>query len=320
MKLAYLCYWDLGSGDAVARKIEGQVRLWREAGHEVAVAAIRPGERRAGTHAAVTAVESAGPDLLYVRYDLFLPAVWRLVRRLPTVVEVNSDDRVEMGLRGARARAYNRVNRRRLFGAARGVVCVTAELAHGFRPPVAVVANGADPAAVPSLPSPANDRPRAVFSGSPAHAWHGVDRLLELAAAVPEMDFDLVGPQPDGVPANVTVHGRLAGEAYWSVLGRADVAVGSLAMERAGIREGSPLKVREYLLAGIPSVIGYEDTDFPGAPPWYLARLEGPEQFRRFVAEMRGRRAPRDEVEPRLSWHAKEVARLAFFAELQGQA
>ena len=88
----------------------------------------------------------------------------------------------------------------------------------------------------------------------------------------------------------MTVHGTLSGDAYWAVLGRADVAIGSLAMERAGLREGSPLKVREYLLAGIPTVIGYEDTDFPDWP-WYLARHEGPEAFRRFVA--RDPRPPR---------------------------
>ncbi len=83
-------------------------------------------------------------------------------------------------------------------------------------------------------------------------------------------------------------------------------------MERAGLREGCPLKVREYLLAGLPTVIGYEDTDFPGELPWYLGHYDGPEQVRAFAAQVRGRRAPRDELEPLLSWHAKETARLAF--------
>src|SRR4051794_12148669 len=100
MKLAYLCYWDLASGDGVARKIETQSRLWREAGHEVDVVAIRPGHRRAEPAAAVEAVEAGVPDLVYLRYDLYLPAVWRLARRVPTVLEVNSDDRAEMRRRG----------------------------------------------------------------------------------------------------------------------------------------------------------------------------------------------------------------------------
>ena len=320
MRIAYLCYWDLGRGDGVARKIEVQARLWREARHEVEVFSIVPGRRRE-TDAAVEGIERFGPELLYLRYDLFLPAVWRLVRQVPTVVEVNSDDRAELRARGFGSRLYNALNRRRIFGGAAGVVCPTRELAAVY-PGAAVVANGADPGAVPTLPAPANDRPRAVFAGSRDNRWHGVDRLLELARALPDVDFDLVGPEPAERPPNVTVHGTLAGEDYWAVLARADVAVGSLAMERAGLREGSPLKVREYLLAGIPTVIGYEDTDFPGQLPWYLARYDNVVQLRAFVDTARGRRAPRRELEPRLSWQAKERERLAYFERVRssGQA
>jgi hypothetical protein len=315
VRVAALTYWDPGAGDGVARKVEAQGRLWRLAGHEHEGVWIRPRYRREDTPGAVAAVERFAPDLLYLRYDLFLPEVWKLVRRVTTVVELNSDDRAEMRIRGVRARAFNAVNRRRVLGAAAGVVAVTRELAarSGFSGPVAVVANGADPDAVPPLPAPANERVRAVFSGSPHLAWHGVDRLLELARALPGFDVDLVGPEVTGAPANVTVHGTLHGEEYWAVLARADVAFGSLAMERAGLREGCPLKVREYLLAGIPTVIGYEDADFEGELPWYLARFEGAEQARDFAARVRGRRAPRDELEPRLSWQAKETSRLAFF-------
>lgn len=322
MKIAYLCYWDEHAGDGVAQKIAAQCECWRAAGHDAEVFAVRPGSpaaRVSRTRGALAQLRSFAPDLVYLRYDLFLPPVWRLVRRVPAVVEVNSDDRAELRSRGGVARLYNAVNRRLLLGRARGIVCATRELASGyagFGHPIAVVANGADPRAVPVLPAPANDRPRAVFAGSPQLPWHGTDRLVELARALPEIDFDLVGPEMDGAPPNVRVHGRLSGDAYWSVLGQADAAFGSLAMERAGLREGCPLKVREYLLAGLPTVIGYEDTDFPGEPPWYLARLESAEQARAFIEGVRGRRVPRDEAEAKLSWEAKEEKRLAFLANV----
>jgi hypothetical protein len=313
MKIASLCYWDLAAGDGVARKLEAQVRLWREAGHDVQLVAIRPAARLKETAPAVAAVDRFRPELVYLRYDLFLPAVWRLLRRFPAVVEVNSDFRTEARLRGVRGQLYNAVNERFVASRMAGVVCVTGELARSFPEPKAVIANGADSRSVPVLPAPDAERPRAVFAGSPAAPWHGVDRLLELARRLPEVHFELLGPKVDDPPANVIVSGTLRGEDYWAALGRADIAFGSLAMERAGLREGCPLKVREYLLAGLPTVIGYEDTDFPGALPWYLARYEGPEQVRAFIERVRGRRAPREELEPRLSWRAKEANRLAFF-------
>jgi hypothetical protein len=313
MRIASLCYWDLAAGDGVARKVNAQARLWREAGHEVELVSIRPGRRVQESGRAVAAVERFRPELLYLRYDLFLPPVWRLVRRVPAVVELNTDFAAEARLRGRHVSLYNRVNERFVIRRAAGVVCVTGELAGRFPEPKAVIANGADADAVPPLPAPGGSRPRAVFAGSPANPWHGVDRLLELARQLPEVDFELLGPQVDDPPPNVTVSGTLRGADYWVALGRADVAFGSLAMERAGLREGCPLKVREYLLAGLPTVIGYEDADFPGELPWYLARYEGAEQVRAFVARVRGRRVPRAEVEPRLSWRAKEAARLAFF-------
>ena len=113
MRIAYLCYWDLAAGDGVARKIEGQARLWREAGHEVEVISIRPGRRQQETARAIAAVEACTPDLLYLSYDFFLPAVWRLIRRVPAVVEVNADDRAEPRFRRRSARLYNAWNRRR---------------------------------------------------------------------------------------------------------------------------------------------------------------------------------------------------------------
>ena len=96
MKVAYLCHWNLAAADGVARKIEGQVAIWREAGHDALVVATRPGFRRADTRAALDTLASFRPNLVYVRYDIFLPPVWRALRRLTSVVEVNTDNRVEV--------------------------------------------------------------------------------------------------------------------------------------------------------------------------------------------------------------------------------
>jgi hypothetical protein len=321
MRIAYLAYWNLDADDGVAKKIAAQLTEWRAAGHEAeafAVAPTTPLERARLTRRVVDEALAFQPDVAYLRYDLWFPPLGRLLRRVPTAVEVNSDDRAEKRRRGLAVALFNQWNRRRIYPRAAGLVCVTNELARRlavYGKPATVVANGVDVTRVPALPAPANERPRVIFVGSPRLAWHGVDRLLELARALPDFDFDLVGPDPELDLANVNPHGVLGEADYFPLLAQADVAVGSLAMERAGLTEGSPLKVREYLLAGIPTIVGYDDTDFLGRDPWFLLKSTDPAEVRAFVEAARGRRVARDEV-AHLTSQAKEVERLRFLESL----
>ena len=337
MRIAYVCHWDLATGDGVAKKIAAQSTAWRDAGHHVEVFAVAPGTGRArASRELARQVRRFAPDLLYLRYDLFLPPVWALARRFRTVVEVNSDDRAEFARRrGRAARAYNELNRRVLLGRADGLVFVTEELASsrsfaGFRQPRAFVANGVTLGPEAPAPSPAA-RPRALFLGSTGQPWHGVDKLAALAAALPELDVDVVGYTAEelanavsAVPANVRPHGRLAREGYEPILRRADVGIGTLALHRKQMEQAAPLKVREYLESGLPVVIAYDDVDLRGVDAWWLLRLENREgtfdaaRVRAFVESVRGRRVPRAEVEPRISWAAKERERLAFLTTVAG--
>lgn len=88
--------------------------------------------------------------------------------------------------------------------------------------------------------------------------------------------------------------------------------------------EACPLKVRRYLAYGLPVILGYRDTDLDALDKWWLLRLPNTEsnvvtslpEIGAFVESVRGRRVPRDEVEPLISAGAKEAARLAFFGEV----
>src|SRR5438132_10450797 len=122
MRIAYVCYWFLLDKDGVVYKIEGQVRRWRAAGNDVEVfcltrpflehRGIRQGwrtfrfdrqrDRLAATRLLVAAVREWKPDLVYLRYDLFLPPIPRLLRAVASVVEVNADDKEEVRLRRRR--------------------------------------------------------------------------------------------------------------------------------------------------------------------------------------------------------------------------
>jgi len=356
MKIAYVCYWFLLERDGVVAKIEAQAANWRAAGHEVEVFCLArvmperqatlppwrtfffgsPAGRLLRTRELVAAVEEWRPDVLYLRYDLFLPPLPRLLGAFGTAIEINANDREEARLRIERPRAaaaFNELNRRMLLSRARGLVCVTRELAlsddfASFAKPTVTIGNGVDLDRMPELPPPANDRPRIVFLGSARQRWHGVDKISLLAELMPDADFDIVGYGGNlvdfAVPPNMQVHPPLAREGYEPLLARADLAIGTLALHRKNMHEACPLKVREYLGHGLPVVIAYEDTDFAGESPWFLLGLPNEESnvrdhvdaIRAFLDRVRGRRVARHEVEERIGSRAKERRRLEFLETL----
>jgi hypothetical protein len=164
-----------------------------------------------------------------------------------------------------------------------------------------------------------------LIGASPVPSWNGVDRVIGLAEALPEVEFDLVGPvlasDLGRRPPNVHLHGMLPTAGYAPLLARASVALGPLALYRKGMSEACPLKVREYLLHGLPVLTSHEDTDFIGQEPWFIRRVANADgdlraevpAIRDWLDDVGGRRVPREAVLPRLGTDAKERKRLAFF-------
>jgi hypothetical protein len=282
------------------------------------------------------AVRDHRPDVVYLRYDLFLPPPLGLFHDFPVIVEVNTDDRAEARLvRSRGGRLYNFVNRQILLRSASGLVYVSGDLARSprftpFGKPGVVIPNGADLARIQPLASSRNERVRAVFMGTARQPWHGIDKFLWLAGQLPEVDFDIVGFRPDDLPQrpppNVTAHGVLARAEYEPILARSDVGIGTLAQHRRCFDETSTLKVPEYLAYGLPVVIGYEDTALIGLDEWFILRLPNREsnvrdnldRIRAFIAGVKGRRVPREAVEQRIGAHAREADRLRFMQTVIG--
>jgi hypothetical protein len=347
MKIAYLCYWDLRSGDGVADKIGSQVAHWRAAGHEVelfyltsnqASAASKPGReftfqgfaaRVMATRRLTSAVRAWHPDLVYLRYDLFVPPVHRALGDARVIAELNSNVQAELKARSSLAAWYESRQRRLLLSRLDGLVAVTHELAQEVdlvRPGLrsAVIANGIELGSDEPRRAGAAEPPHLVYLGENVY-WQGIDKVYALAEAHPEWQFDLIGPAPGASsPKNVTCHGYLQTADYSPLLHRADVAIGTLALHRKRMDEACPLKVRRYLAYGLPVILGYRDTDLDAIDKWWLLRLPNTEsnvisslpEIEAFVETVRGRRVPRDEIEPLISAAAKEAARLAFFEEV----
>src|SRR3989442_5030218 len=196
MKIAYVCYWNMGRRDGVAEKIRSQLDHWRGAGHDADLFFLtaedggrsvdgRPfpfagfGGRLAATARLAGAVRTHRPDLLYLRYDVFTPPLARVFGSWPVVAEFNSNVGAELRARAPRAAAYERLQRRFLLPRLAGAVAVTHELGRALRHErprltTTVISNG-----IALSPAPPRDRhespPRLVYLGEGV-SWQGIDQ------------------------------------------------------------------------------------------------------------------------------------------------
>lgn len=353
MKIAYLWHGNPYHDDGILKKIRSQADAWTASGATVGIfclssddpsatsAPLEPvGEvvhyrnpfvgRLIATTRLCRAVGRWAPDVVYLRYTPLFPPPVRLLRAIPTVIEINSDDRAEYLSKSRNKAVLNDVSRRILFAHAKGFACVTPELADRVAPKSeqvrkVVISNGISLGRAQPLTPATNERPRLVYMGAWA-PWHGVDKIIALADALPEFDFDFIGFEPPihrVLPSNIRTHGFCHQQQYESILADSDVAVGTLALHRLGMSQATPLKTREYLLWGLPIVIGYDDPDFRDKP-WFLLQLPNTERnvaesvaaIRAFVHAVAGRRVAREAVADRIDLGVKETQRLSFLREV----
>jgi hypothetical protein len=350
MRIAYYAHANGGSRSGVFRKIVGQIEQWRAEGHTVRAFVLTRDEvddwqsnlgdavvrRYSGVMSRMRAVlmlvratRGFGPDIVYLRRDLFYPQTVWLPSKAGLVVEVNENDLAEYSL-GPRLRAfYNARTRGIILRRARGLVFVTHELSvhssfrryHGRR---AVVTNGIHLDSYPTFPAPTGEHPRLVFIGTAGQPWHGVDKLVTLASMKPDWRFEIVGMwnETESSLPNVAWHGPLGRAEALEILSRADVGVGSLAMHRTALNEACSLKVREYLAVGLPVMYANRDLDVEelGVLALRIANTESNivdelPRIEEFVSRCRGRRVPRSSV-AHIDVARKERQRLSLFEDV----
>lgn len=354
MKIAYLFHLNEPSV-GVYKKITAQIAIWKTDGHNVAAFQVTTGttsmltptkqwhlftykssiekfvSRIKAWDDAVKSILEWKPDVVYYRYDKYYPALHRLVNNIPVVVEVNTDDVKEYFLNSKIRGLYNLLTRSLIFRNVDGIVFVTNELAslpyfRQYNRKFIVIGNGIDLENYKPLPQANNKFPRLVFMGSPGQPWHGIDKIVKLALKQPPWFFDLVGVTEKDlgfdIPKNITCHGYMNRIEYEKIMAGADVAIGTLALHRIKMNEATPLKVREYLAFGLPTIIGYNDPDFLDEPPFILQLPncennveENMELIQNFVKKWMGNRVARSEI-LNLDLREKERQRINFIKEL----
>jgi glycosyltransferase involved in cell wall biosynthesis len=361
MRIAYVSlHWPRTLSNSVGKKIQRTLHAWGTAGHETRLfmhtarhepsGELLPGEhfvyeganklqvelsRMRAAAGLVEAIAAYAPDLIHLRYGMYVHPIHRLTRIAPTVEDVTTNDLIQHQELGQVYALYNRLTRGLLLRRVHGLVAISKELACSpafapYRKPTLVLANGIDLENFEPFPAPANEIPRLVFIGTPTvgFAAHGLDKLVYLAELCPDVRVDVIGydgfPGQWPPPANITFHGYLPAERYRPVLAGADVAISSLAFHRVGMQEQSPLKSREYLAYGLPTVVPYVDSDLDDLDCDFLLKIPNTEDnirthaalIRDFAYRMRGRRVDRSMIADRIDTRLKEAKRLEFFQKV----
>jgi len=249
MRIAYVSlHWPRTHNTGVGKKIQSQITAWRSRGNDARLfmhtskqepasdlieAEVISYEVRGkfqteinrirAAQALVRAVEAYHPDIIYLRYGIYVYPAHRLMRIAPVIEEINTNDLTQHADLGGVYSLYNRLTRGIFLHRVHGLVTVSRELAvssafASYRKPTSVIANGIDLDLFTPLPAPANQIPRLVFIGSPGYLWHGIDKLVHFARCYPDFPLDIVGydklPEFEPLPSNLKLHGYLSSAAY----------------------------------------------------------------------------------------------------------
>jgi len=358
MRIAYVSlHWPRTRNSGVGKKIQAQMGAWIAMGHEVrlfmhtanhepqsdlleadtffyaATGKIKTEINRAHAMARmIAAIRDFQPDVIYLRYGIYVYPAHRLMDIAPVVEELTTNDLSQHEGLGRVYSLYNRLTRGIIISRTSGLVCLSDELANSpfnavFQKPTRVIGDGIDMEKIQPFPAPNNIQPQLVFIGSPGSPWQGVDKLLFLAHAFPDMGIHIIGyDHIDGVnslPDNIKLYGYLKTEEYREILAGMDCAIGSLALHRIKLNESSPLKTRECLALGLPMVLPYKDTDLDDLECDFLLKIPNKEDNIRthaqaiydFTCQMHGHRVERDQI-VHLDQAGKELKRTAFFQEI----
>lgn len=286
----------------VGRKIQTQIKLWKEYGHQVHLFLLTPDQiqisdasifrfsasvslpvlksvvrewsRSQSLKNLIDAIREYRPDVIYFRYGLYAYPLHCLFEIAPALVEVNTDDVLEYRHRGSFFYWINYLSRGLIFSRSAGIVPISTEIAKlssisKYQKPVMVIPNGFDMEDTHPLPAPKNKQPRVSFVGNMEAVWNGVDKLILFAQKNPDIMVDIIGMSADQIqtkeiPDNIVCHGLVSLQEVRNILSQSDVSISALALHRKPSFENSLLKVRESLGYGIPTILAYHDTDVSG--------------------------------------------------------
>lgn len=364
MKIVYIVYTHTQVRSGVLDKIICQIETWRKLGHEVTpiifsldetvndlgfnCVLINYSSPRKGKWMKKiislfkmrSIVRKINPDIVYSRCGSISKLAQCFISNYKHIVEINADPKGEttveaifgIAQKNAANKKYKRLNEH--LSRADGIVSVTKSILNNIRESKLseIVPNSIDIVEIGTELEKIDRRgqpPRVLFIGSPGRAWHGLDRLLELARATQnELEFVVAGTEmsDSNLSPNIILKGYLGKDELDDEMKNVDIGISSMSLYLSGHIEACPLKTRSYASALLPMILPYEETAFLVAgskPDWALELSNGDgfeegeiDQVVEFCRHWQGKRIPADEAELYFGSESLERKRLQFFSQV----
>lgn len=302
-KIVYVISWKFSESDGVTRKTFEQLSEWAKS-FDVLLIWLQNGPgvpdltkfsipetlvvsvyhvriNPIGFVKIINQIRNYRPDYVYTRYPFFHPLIYLIAARFVPIFEINSLEKKEMFINLQKNKSisfrsiYNVVmfTRNYFLSRAKGIFFVTAELKdhrdytdfnNRFFIPNSLSAKHFNNIKTVSGSEDLN----LLFIGTKGHSWHGIEKIEALAKITPDFKYHIVGATGEN-SFNVTYYGEQNKIQIKSIMENMHICIGSLSLDVLGLKQGSPLKVREYIAAGFPIVIGYDDAAFINeVPEW----------------------------------------------------
>lgn len=349
-KISYFAVLLEGSKTGAAKKVDDQANVWKLMGYQVDIVVLTQenfamdwnhksdyivfheskgvGKLRI-RYQIIKSILDEKPDILYLR-DSFPFVLPRKKAETKIVLEVQSKLQTEVFSRSFILGAFSILLDTFYLKKIDKFIFVSTELSQTKRfkkyikpGKSTVISNGIALERITKLEiSSKTNEFEFIFLGQDGQPWHGVEQIIELARVMPEYKFHIVGISIPLInqSQNLFFYGHLTEVEYLPIASKCCAAIGTLNLKAKKMKEGSSLKLREYLALGLPVIIRYSDSDFMEYRDFILQIPDNEDPITNFTQAIdefarywHGRRVSRNLI-AHVDMNVKERTRLSFLS------
>ena len=291
LKIVYFLDWQGRADAGVVIKVRNQVTSWEKQGIEVKVVLVTSAKSEDYNFDVPTYVFKSESKIsryfarrnafrylrhehqdwvIYRRYALMIPIEVLSMKKLQTIIELNTNNRVFYKERGKLQFLWFSFQNLLVAKLAVGACAVTSEIkelnSNNFKK-VSTFTNAINLDQYKSIRRNISSQ-KLIFLAGDNFSWNGIPILQSIVNALPNFEIDVYGISSENSEKD-RIH-------FFDYISKEDLelrmpeylaGVATLELDKIGLNEAAPLKTREYLLRGLPVIGRFTDSglanDFP---------------------------------------------------------